>query len=122
MDDQNVAYRLATSGAIGASALDYTCVGLFAVEYMMGKYPELLKIRYKQAELPETPTAMLEVIGKRLGCLMSGGAIDVHRAAEAFLRELRAGKIGRISLEEPERAAYVIVDEVKTETETSTVQ
>ncbi|MHB8122264.1 MAG: ribosome biogenesis GTPase YlqF [Desulfuromonadaceae bacterium] len=101
MDDQEVAYRLATSGAIGASALDYTCVGLFAAEYMMGRYPELMKERYKLSELPETPTDMVELIGRRLGCLMAGGAIDVHRAAEAFLRELRAGKLGRISLEEP---------------------
>ena len=118
MDDQNVAYRLATSGAIGASALDYTCVGLFAIEYMMGRYPELLKIRYKLSELPETPTAMLEVIGKRLGCLMTGGEIDIHRAAEAFLRELRAGKIGRISLEEPGDAATVVVNEQESETST----
>ena len=104
MDDQAVAYRLATSGAIGASALDYTCVGLFAAEYLMARYPELLQERYKLSELPETPTDMLEVIGRRLGCLIAGGEIDVHRAAEAFLRELRAGKIGRISLEEPARA------------------
>jgi ribosome biogenesis GTPase A len=104
---------LATSGAIGASALDYTCVGLFAAEYMMGRYPELLKERYKLAELPETPTDMLETIGRRLGCLMAGGAIDVHRAAEAFLRELRAGKIGRISLEEPVQNA-VIPDSTET--------
>jgi ribosome biogenesis GTPase A len=101
MDDQAVAYRLATSGAIGASALDYTCVGLFAAEYMLVRYPELLKTRYKLADLPESPTDMLEAIGRRLGCLMAGGEIDIHRAAEAFLRELRAGKIGRISLEEP---------------------
>jgi ribosome biogenesis GTPase A len=101
MNDQDVAYRLATSGAIGASALDYTCVGLFAAEFLMARYPEFLKTRYKVAELPETPTGMLEVIGRRLGCLMSGAEIDIHRAAEAFLRELRAGKLGRISLEEP---------------------
>jgi ribosome biogenesis GTPase A len=110
MDDQNVAYRLATSGAIGASALDYTSVGLFAVEYLMGRYPELLKTRYKLTEFPETATAMIEIIGKRLGCLMTGGEIDVHRAAEAFLRELRAGKIGRISLEEPLQAIAVTVN------------
>lgn len=101
MDDQNVAYRLAASGAIGASALDYTCVGLFAAEYMLERYPELMKVRYKLPELPGTPDSMIELIGRRLGCLMSGGEIDVHRAAEAFLRELRGGKIGRISFEEP---------------------
>lgn len=101
MDDQAVAYRLATSGAIGASALDYTSVGLFAAEYLMDKYPQLLKERYKLADIPETSNNMLEIIGNRLGCLKAGGEIDIHRAAEAFLRELRSGKIGRISLEEP---------------------
>ncbi len=107
MDDQGVAYRLATSGAISASALDYTCVGLFAAEYLMGRYPELLKSRYKLEELPETPTELIRVIGRKLGCLIAGGEIDVHRAAEAFLRELRGGKLGRISLEEPEFAERV---------------
>jgi ribosome biogenesis GTPase A len=112
MDDQTVAYRLATSGAIGSSALDYTCVGLFAAEYMMERYPGLLKERYKFAELPETPTGMLEAIGLCLGCLKRGGEIDVHRAAEAFLRELRSGKIGRISLEEPDQAPDInVLDE-----------
>jgi len=37
----------------------------------------------------------------RLGCLVAGGGIDTQRAGEAFLRELRAGKIGRVSFEEP---------------------
>lgn len=108
MSDQVVAYRLATSGAIGASALDYTCVGLFAAEFMMQRYPELLRIHYKLSELPDTPTTMLEAIGRRLGCLITGGEVDLHRAAEAFLRELRAGKIGRISLEEPDQEAVRI--------------
>jgi len=101
MSDQEVAYRLATSGAIGASALDYTNVGIFAAEYMMRRYPELLKSRYKLLELPESPTAMIEAIGRCLGCLASGGVVDQHRASEAFLRELRAGKLGRVSFEEP---------------------
>jgi ribosome biogenesis GTPase A len=108
MDDQVVAYRLATSGAISASALDYTCVGLFAAEFMMIRYPDLLKIRYKLEELPEQALSMLETIGRRLGCLISGGEVDIHRAAEAFLRELRSGRIGRISLEEPDLGTAVI--------------
>jgi len=117
MDDQAVAYRLATSGAIGASALDYTCVGLFAAEYMLERYPELLMARYKLSELPETPTGMLESIGRRLGCLMAGGEIDIHRAAEAFLRELRAGKIGRISLEEPGQVPATAASDDETSTD-----
>lgn len=104
MSDQTGAYRLATSGAIGANALDYTTVGLFAAEYMMHRYPELLKSRYKIVELPDSPYDAIEAIGRCLGCLASGGVVDLHRAAEAFIRELRAGKIGRISFEEPETA------------------
>ncbi|GFO61207.1 ribosome biogenesis GTPase A [Geomonas silvestris] len=101
MDDQEGAYRLAASGAIGANALDYHTVGLFAAEYLMRRYPELLKSRYKVAELSESPSALIEEIGRSLGCLIAGGEIDLNRASEAFLRELRAGKIGRISFEEP---------------------
>ncbi|HKZ17652.1 MAG TPA: ribosome biogenesis GTPase YlqF [Geobacteraceae bacterium] len=101
MSDQVAAYRLATSGAIGAGALDYTNVGLFAAGFMMQRYPELLKSRYKLIDMPDSPTAVLEEIGRRLGCLVTGGEIDLNRAAEAFLRELRAGKIGRVSFEEP---------------------
>jgi ribosome biogenesis GTPase A len=101
MSDQDVAYRLATSGAIGASALDYTKVGLFAADYLMQRYPELLKKRYKLSELPESPTELIEAIGRRLGCLVSGGIVEMNRASETFLRELRSGKIGRVSLELP---------------------
>ena len=105
MSDQTGAYRLATSGAIGANALDYTNVGLFAAAYMMRRYPELLRNRYKLMELPDSPHDVIEAIGRCLGCLVSGGGVDLNRAAEAFIRELRAGKIGRVSFEEPETAA-----------------
>jgi ribosome biogenesis GTPase A len=105
MSDQDVAYRLATSGAIGASALDYTKVGLFAAEYMMQRYPQLLMKRYKLNELPAGPDELIEAIGRCLGCLVSGGVVDQNRASETFLRELRAGKIGRVSLEEPPQDA-----------------
>ena len=101
MSDQDVAYRLATSGAIGASALDYTKVGHFAAEYMMQRYPGLLKNRYKLKELPESAGELIETVGRCLGCLVSGGVVDSNRASETFLRELRSGKIGRVSLEEP---------------------
>jgi ribosome biogenesis GTPase A len=103
MSDQTVAYRLATSGAIGASAVDYAAVGLFAAEYMMQRYANLLMNRYKLKVMPDQPSDLIEAIGRALGCLAPGGVVDQNRASEAFLRELRAGKIGRISFEEPEQ-------------------
>jgi ribosome biogenesis GTPase A len=101
MSDQEGAYRLAASGAIGDNALDYTSVGLFAGQYLLRRYPGQLKDRYGLQELPESPHDLMMAIGRRLGLLATGGVVDLHRASEAFLRELRAGKLGRISLEEP---------------------
>jgi len=109
MSDQVAAYRLATSGAIGANALDYTNVGLFAAEFMMRRYPEPLRSRYGLTHLPDSALALLEQIARRLGCLVAGGGFDLHRAAEAFLRELRGGKLGRVSFEEPEQDAGAAV-------------
>ena len=101
MSDQEGAYRLAASGAIGDNALDYTTVGLFAGEYLLRRYPQQLLQRYGLEQTPASPSELLEAVGRRLGMLASGGVVDQHRAAEALLRELRAGKLGRISLEEP---------------------
>jgi ribosome biogenesis GTPase A len=99
--NQTAAYRLATSGAIGEGAFDTVDVGLFAAAFLAQRYPQLLAGRYKLAELPPTPLALIEEIGRRRGCLAGGGAIDRHRASELLLRELRAGMLGRISLEAP---------------------
>lgn len=101
MDDQVAAYRLAASGAIGSGAFDAAVVALFAAGYTMGRYPQVLRERYRLPELPDGPGLFLEAVGRRLGCLVSGGEVDQNRAAEAFLRELRSGKLGRISFEEP---------------------
>jgi ribosome biogenesis GTPase A len=101
MSDQIGAYRLASSGAVGAGAIEYTELGLFAADFMMQRYRELLMSRYDLKVLPDNGNALLEQIGRRLGCLVTGGVVDMQRAAEAFLRELRTGKIGRVSFEEP---------------------
>ncbi len=60
MSDQVAAYPLATSGAIGANALDYTNVGLFAAEFMMRRYPEPIKNRYGLTHLPDSAIALLD--------------------------------------------------------------
>jgi ribosome biogenesis GTPase A len=101
MRNQLAAYRLATSGAIGDNAIDSADVALFAVDYMARRYPQAMRERYRFDELPPSPAEILEEIGRRRGCLVSGGEVDPHRAAELFLRELRGGLLGRISLEAP---------------------
>jgi len=100
-EDQMVGLRLAASGAIKDELIDFTEVALYAITYMMHYYPERLLERFKLQELPQDRVEMLEEIGKKRGCLVAGGEIDYDKAAELFLRELRSGKLGTVSLERP---------------------
>jgi ribosome biogenesis GTPase A len=101
LDDQSGACRLAASGAIGDNAFDSTEVCLATIDYLAGRYPAMLLQRFDLPELATAAPEILAEIGRRRGCLASGGAVDLPRAAELLLRELRAGKLGRISLERP---------------------
>ena len=100
IDDEEASYRLALGGAIPDTVIDYESVGHFAARYFLRKYPALIKARYKLTELPGENDLLAE-IGRRRGCLRSGGAVDLHKAADILVHEFRTGAIGRISLEEP---------------------
>lgn len=71
-------------------------------------YGERLKERYGIEELPadsENPNEVIEVmetIGRKRGAIISGGRVDLDKTSLLFLRELRSGKLGRVSLEVPE--------------------
>ncbi|MCD4688396.1 MAG: ribosome biogenesis GTPase YlqF [Desulfuromonadaceae bacterium] len=101
LEDQQGAYRLAASGAIGDNAMDYESVALFAAEFLLQHYSEFMAQRYKLKALPAEAVELLAEIGRRRGCLGAGGVVDSYRAAEALLRDLQGGKIGRISFERP---------------------
>ena len=49
--------------------------------------------------------AMLELLGRKRGMLISGGEVNTERAAITLLDEFRSGKLGRITLELPEQEA-----------------
>lgn len=101
IDDETASLKLALGGAIPDTALDYENVGMFAAAFFLERYPALLMTRYKLAELPAAADALLEEIGRKRGCLRSGGTVDVHKAADILIHEFRTGKLGRISLEDP---------------------
>ncbi|MED0678005.1 ribosome biogenesis GTPase YlqF [Aneurinibacillus thermoaerophilus] len=101
-EDPLVGLRLAASGAIKDEIIDFQEVALFVVAYLRMYYSNALKERYQLAELPESKLEILTEIGRKRGCLVSGGHIDYDKVAELILRELRGGKIGRISLERPD--------------------
>ena len=99
-------YNLAASGAIGRNALDEEEVSLVLLEYLMLRYPEQLKQRFKLEDLDGMKDIdVLEAIGRRRGAMLGGGRVNIQKAAEIVLTDFRAGSIGRITLERPEEWA-----------------
>ncbi len=56
---------------------------------------------YRLPALPDGDEAQLEAIGRRRGFLGKGGVVQVDRAAERVLLDLREGALGRLTLERP---------------------
>ncbi len=102
MHEEDCGYRLAVTGAVKNTAIEYEDIALFAADYLLQAYPQALQERYKLKELPQRDIELLEAVGKKRGCLRSGGRIDLHKASEILLHDLRSGALGRISMETPE--------------------
>ena len=101
LENQHGGYRLAVTGAIKETAVSNDDIAMYALAYLREAYPESLKDRYKLAELAKDDVTLLEMIGRKRGCLRSGGIVDLERAAKILLTELRAGTLGRVTLETP---------------------
>ena len=48
-----------------------------------------------------TDVQLINLIGKKRGCLIPGGIVDTERVSNLLIDEFRGVKIGRISLEVP---------------------
>ncbi|WP_158970014.1 ribosome biogenesis GTPase YlqF [Paraglaciecola sp. L3A3] len=102
VENPNSGYRLAATGAIKDTAMEYDDVGFYAADYLIKAYPELLKDRFKLEHIPTTEIEFLEVAAGSRGALMAGGRVNLHKICEVLINELRSGKLGRISLETPD--------------------
>lgn len=99
IEDRESGYRLAASGAIKDTAIEYEDIAMFAAEFLATDYPARLQERFKLKTMPETPEAVVDSIGRKRGCLRPGGVVDLHKASEIILNELRSGKLGPVSYE-----------------------
>lgn len=109
VENLNSGYRLAATGAIKDTALEYADIAYFTAEYLLKNYPEELRCRYQLEQPPDDELDLLAMIGRKRGCLRAGKQIDVDQTAKILISELRAGTIGKITLETPE----IIVKELR---------
>ena len=101
-EDQTVAVKLAYTGAIKDEIMNTELLAYSLCDYLRDNYPNELCTRYKLDTVEGLKGyEVLEKIGKKRGFVISGGEIDMERAANMLLDELRGAKIGHITLETP---------------------
>jgi len=101
IEDESASLRLALAGSIPDTAIDYLNVATFAARLFLERYPERLVARFKLETTPPSAHELIAAVGRRRGCLRSGGIVDLHKASEILIHEFRSGGLGRISLETP---------------------
>lgn len=104
-EQPEVAKRIAFTGGIKDEIMDIEELACELLLFLSRHYGTLLTERFKLTEdaLELEPYDLLEAIGKKRGCVISGGNIDTFRAASLVLDDFRAAKIGKISLEQPDK-------------------
>lgn len=107
-DDRITGENLAMTGAIKDDILDTETLAAALCARLLSVAPEKFCIRYKldrESLRDAAPHELLAAVAKKRGFLLSGGELDTERAAAIVLDEFRGGKIGRITLELPDRHA-----------------
>ncbi len=112
-ESEDVALKLAFTGTIKETVLEKTEVAYELVKFLLNNEREKLCNRYGLSneyieevlnrDNPENFNIyeiMLE-IGRKRGCIVSGGNIDDEKTAKIILDDFKNGKIGKITLECP---------------------
>ena len=119
IENPRASYRLAVTGAVRNTAINYEEVALNGLDFFMEHYPQELQIRYKLKTMPATSDLLLRIIGEKRGGLRAGGKVDMHKAAEVFLTDVRSGTLCQFVMETPAMIAAeaLAVEAVKAEKE-----
>lgn len=104
-EDQEIGKRLAFIGSINDEIINRDELSIELIEYISDPalgYTGLIAERYGIDE-KLSPHEMLSSIAIERKCMAKGGEPDISRAAGLLLDDFRSGRLGRISLESPER-------------------
>ncbi len=103
LDDPLAARRLAYIAAIRDEVLDTAQLSIQLLTDLIAMAPQAVRDRFKIRDLSVRGPELLDAVCLGRGFLMKGGAPDTERACKVVLDEFRGGKLGRITLEAPEK-------------------
>ncbi len=103
LEGENVGLNLALTGNIKQEILDEEELACDLINMLLGdeKYKDMLCKKYKleEEDLEIDTYNLLELIGRKRGAIISGGNVDMSKASKLLLDDFKAGKIGKITLD-----------------------
>ena len=99
--DQELAKHLAFLGSIRDEIMDSEELAQDLLELLQAKTLAQLSERYSKLTAETPKEDLLKAVCRSRGFLLRGGELDTERAAYVTLDEFRAGKISRVTLEQP---------------------
>ncbi len=110
-ESEEVALNLAFTGTIKEDILERVEIAYYLTKFMIENHRTKLCERYKiskqfveeklEQEQPENENIyeIMLAIGKKRGCIISGGNVDEEKTARIILDEFKNGIIGKITIE-----------------------
>jgi ribosome biogenesis GTPase A len=97
IEEEQVAFNLASLTAIKEEILDISEIAAYILETLNRYYPNLLKERYG-IEKFDIDTAF-DLIGKKRGCLLKGGIVDLEKVYTVIINDVKNGGIKGITFD-----------------------
>ncbi len=97
LDNNEIAHNLASMTAIKEEVLDLEDISIYIIDTMFKYYPDSIKVRYNitnNDDIVET----LNLIGKKIGAVKNGET-DYDKVYVTILKDLREGRLGRITFD-----------------------
>lgn len=98
ISSEKEALNLASLTAIKEEVLPISDVAYYIVETLVKYYPKELENRYK-IEVNEDVILTMEEIGKRRGCLVKGGIVDLDKVYNIVINDVKNGNISNITFD-----------------------
>ena len=101
-EDPSVGFALATTGAIKEDVFDRESAVELLIDFLLKNYPQELATKYAVSlEDGDDVNAVMAKIATSRGCLKAGGLLDIDKVVQLVLRDFRAGRIGRFTIDKP---------------------
>ncbi len=101
-ENQEVGFRLALIGSIRDEVLNTEEMAFTFLQFLRANYPGLLQQRYEIEESDDALENLNRIAENRL-CRLKGNMLDLKKASDIVIDDFRSGRLGRITLEFPDR-------------------